>query len=267
MSTKPNPPSAMPVVLDFVPPPRSISVDAPWQWLAAGWRDIQHVPAVSLTYGAIFAFAALGLILGLWAVGAQSLFFAFAGGFLLIGPFFAVGLYEASRLISRGEPVHLFDVARAGFSARGQLAFFGAVLLFAFMAWMHLALLLMMLFIGTSGAPPPNEVLQVLLFAPRALAMLVVGTLIGGAIAVLIFAISAVAVPMLLVSHVDAVTAACASLAAVYRNPKPMALWAILIAGIMALAFATLLVGLVVAFPLIAHATWHAYADIYGAKD
>ena len=75
---------------------------------------------------------------------------------------------------------------------------------------------------------------------------------------------SAFAVPMLLVREIDAVTAARASLAAVWLNPRPMALWAGLIVVIMAAGFATLLAGLVLAFPLIGHATWHAYADVFG---
>ena len=68
---------------------------------------------------------------------------------------------------------------------------------------------------------------------------------------------------MLLVHRTDAVTAARASVAAIVKNPKPMTLWATLIAALMAGGFATLLVGLVVVFPLIGHATWHAYEDIY----
>jgi uncharacterized membrane protein len=43
-----------------------------------------------------------------------------------------------------------------------------------------------------------------------------------------------------------------------------MALWAGLIAVMMIAGFATLFVGLALAFPLIGHATWHAYQDVYG---
>lgn len=45
-------------------------------------------------------------------------------------------------------------------------------------------------------------------------------------------------------------------------NPKPLALWAGLIAGFTALGLATLSVGLVVIFPLIGHATWHAFRGL-----
>ncbi len=253
----------MGVALDAYHAPRRVGFDAPWEWLAAGWRDMWRVPLISLTYGGIFAFAAAVLGLGLWNVGAHSLFLALAGGLLLIGPLLSVGLYEASHRLACGEEVSLRDVVSAGFAARGQLAFFGAVLLFAFLVWIQIAFLLLMLFFGTTGLPPLGEFMQALLFTPRGLGLLIVGTLTGGLLAALVFSISAFAVPMLLVRQIDAVSAARASMSAVIQNPKPMVLWAALIVTIMAAGFVTLLAGLIVAFPLIGHATWHAYADLY----
>jgi uncharacterized membrane protein len=41
-----------------------------------------------------------------------------------------------------------------------------------------------------------------------------------------------------------------------------MALWAALIVVLTLLGMATLLLGLVVVVPLLAHASWHAYRDI-----
>jgi uncharacterized membrane protein len=39
------------------------------------------------------------------------------------------------------------------------------------------------------------------------------------------------------------------------------------VAGFMALGLASLLVGLIIAFPLIGHATWHAFRDLVPAPD
>jgi uncharacterized membrane protein len=50
----------------------------------------------------------------------------------------------------------------------------------------------------------------------------------------------------------------------VAANPKPMALWAALIVVFVGLGLAPFFLGLVVALPLIAHATWHAYKDLAG---
>ena len=41
-----------------------------------------------------------------------------------------------------------------------------------------------------------------------------------------------------------------------------MALWALLIMGLTAFGMATLLLGLVVVLPWLAHASWHAYRDL-----
>lgn len=244
--------------------PAKVAFDAPWIWLAAGWRDLWQAPVIGLSYGAVFAGLALVLALGLFSMEAHSVFPALAGGFLLLAPFLAMGLYETSRRMAVGEPVTLLDALGAGFKAEGQVAFFGVSLMIVFLVWLELSFILLVLFMGGRGLPPPSEFVATLLFTLPGLGLLIVGSIVGGILAVVVFAMSAVAVPMLLVERADAVTAMRASIAAVLANPKPMALWAALIAVMIAAGFATMLAGLVVAFPLIGHATWHAYRAVYG---
>ncbi len=236
-----------------------VAFDAPWLWLAAGWRDLWTKPNISLAYGLAFAVAAVLLTLLLAVADLQAVVLPLAGGFTLVAPLAAVGLYEMSRRLEKGEPVGWGDVLTAWKRARGQLPFFGGILAFAFFVWQQLALLLFMLFWGNNGIPPPSTFIPTLLFSPHGLLLLVVGTLIGGMLAAVVFSISVISVPLLLTEQLDAVTAIKTSLAAIATNPRPLALWAALIAGFMALGIATLSVGLVVAFPLIGHATWHAY--------
>ena len=260
--TRGSTPSAIPgVTVEQVP------FDAPWSWLAAGWRDMWTVPHVSLAYGVLFALLSVGLTLGLALTGMPSLVLALAGGFLLVGPIAAVGLYETSRRLEADRSVAFGEVVRAGWQAPGQLGFFGAILAFLFFVWLQLAFLLFMLFLGSRGLPPPSEFVPTLLFTPHGLGLLVAGTAVGSLLAATAFAISVISVPLLLTRRADAVTAIAASLAAVVLNPKPMALWAGLIAAFMILGIATLYVGLIVAFPLIGHATWHAYRDLVRVPD
>jgi uncharacterized membrane protein len=244
-----------------------VPFDAPWNWLAAGWRDLWAAPRVSLAYGVLFALLSVGLMLGLLVTGLVSLVLALAGGFLLVGPVAAVGLYEASRRLEAGRSVDFGEVIRAGLNAPGQLGFFGAILAFLYFVWLQLAFLLFMLFLGSRGLPPPSEFVPTLLFTLNGLGLLVVGTAVGGILATVAFAISVISVPLLLTRRADAVTAIAASLAAVALNPKPMALWAALIGGFMVFGIATLSVGLIFAFPLIGHATWHAYRDLVRVPD
>jgi uncharacterized membrane protein len=241
---------------------RRVAIDAPWTWLAAGWRDLWSIPSISLLYGATFAALSAALMLGLMIASLASLILALAGGFLLIGPIAAVGLYEISRRLEAGERVRLGVLLPSRPGALGQLAFFGAMLTFVYLVWVLLAFLLLMLFLGSRGLPPPSEFVPTLLFTAHGLGLLLIGTVVGAACAVLVFAISAISVPLLMMRRIDAVTAVSASLAAVRANPQPMVLWAGLIAGFMALGLATMFAGLVIVFPLIGHATWHAYRDL-----
>lgn len=221
------------------------------------WRN----PEVSLAYGAIFSLLAGLLTLGLFQFGWQSLILVFAGGFMIVGPFLAVGLYDLSRRYEAGQDGTLSGALSTGFRSRGQLIFMGAILLFVFLAWIRIAILLFMLFIGIgpAGFPPASEFVPMLLFTPHGLGLLVVGTIVGGIIATLVYAISAVSIPLMMVERRDAISAIGLSFEAIRKNFNAMALWAALIAGFIAIGIATLFVGLVFTFPLVGHATWHAF--------
>ena len=247
---------------------RRVPFDAPWAWLAAGWRDVWTVPHISLAYGAVFSLLAAALVLGLLVGGLESLILALGGGFLLIGPVAAVGLYETSRRLEQGERATLWAALTAARRAKGQLGFFGAILAFCYFVWLELASLLFMLFFGGGGGwPPASNFVPTLLFSPHGLGLLVTGTIVGGILAAIVFAISVVSVPLLMTRRLDAVSAMVVSVRAAILNWQPMALWAALIAGFMSLGLATVFVGLVVMFPLVGHATWHAFRDVVAVSD
>ncbi len=76
------------------------------------------------------------------------------------------------------------------------------------------------------------------------------------------FVFGVVTAPMLLDREVDVVTAALTSLRACLANPGATLVWAVLIALLTAIGFATLMLGMVIVFPLLGHASWHAYRDL-----
>lgn len=245
---------------------KTVTFDAPWEWLSSGWADLWKKPTISLMFGAAVSAAAFCLLYGLFQFGWQSLILVLAGGFMLVGPLLAVGLYDMSRRYQLGEPVTMASATTAAFHARGQLIFLGLILAFVFLAWIRIAVLLFMLFIGTSGLPPPSEFIPTLLFTPHGLGLLVVGTAVGAALAALVFAISVVSVPLVLVHRADAIQAVVTSVRAVLENWKVMVFWAVLIAGFVTVGIATLFIGLVFVFPLIGHASWYAFRDLVEAK-
>lgn len=240
-------------------PVNDIPFDAPWEWLAAGWRDLWRVWPISLAYGAVFALLAFALLAGLVSRGSDAIILILAAGFLLLGPLMAVGLYEASRRLAAGEPVTVGAVALVKTASPLQLAYLGGLLMLLFLFWVRFAMLLFALFFGHTAIPPLAEFVPLLLLTGTGMAMLVVGSIAGGVLAVTAFTLSAVSVPLLMHRQSDFFTAVATSIKAVVQNPQAMLLWAAIIAGLMAIGMATLFLGLIVVFPLVGHATWHAY--------
>ena len=97
------------------------------------------------------------------------------------------------------------------------------------------------------------------IFSLDNLEFLVAYACVGGFFALLVFAISVVSVPMMLDRGTDGVVAVLTSARAFAANLPAMIVWAVTIVVVVAAGFALLFVGLVVAVPLIGHATWHAY--------
>jgi uncharacterized membrane protein len=84
----------------------------------------------------------------------------------------------------------------------------------------------------------------------------------GGSLALLVFAITVVSVPLLLDRQVDFIVAMRTSLSAVDANIRLMVFWAALVAALTVFGIGTLFFGLIVLMPLIGHASWHAYRDL-----
>jgi uncharacterized membrane protein len=246
---------------------RLIDIEAPWRWIMAGWDDMARMAHISLVYGAVFAAVAIGLFFGLMRAGTSSVILALAGGFMLIGPVLAAGLYEGSRRLERGESIRAMEILLAPFRAPGQLALLGLALLIVYIVWMHTAFLLFMVFMGTQPFPPLETFMSDLLLTTRGVALLSIGTIEGAMLASLVFTISAVSAPMLMDRPVGVADAILASVRAVRFNLQPMALWATLIAAFIIVGLITFAAGLVVVFPLIGHATWHAYRELLGGGE
>lgn len=240
-------------------PVRAIALDAPWDWLAAGWHDLWRAPHVSLVLGIAFSLVSLAITAGLAAIGAAALVLPLAAGFMLVGPLFAVGLYEVSRRLEAGEPVALIPTLLAWRRAPTQLALMGVVLMLFFLAWVRIATLIFALFFGLETTPPPAELVNLIAFTAEGLVFLFVGTLVGAVLAWIVFMISAVAIPLILDRDTFVLSAIATSVAAVTRNPAPMLLWAFLVALFTGAGIVTAYLGMIVFFPLIGHATWHAY--------
>lgn len=228
-------------------------------WLKAGWRDFLNQPGPSLAYGiAVFA-VSLAIVWGLYRLGYDYILFPALAGFMVVGPLVAVGLYEKSRAIANGEPVSLARMIFVRPRSGAQIWFTGAILCGLMLLWMRAAVLIYALFFGLTPFPGLDHVAHMLFTTWTGWAMLLVGSVVGGLFAAFSFAISTFSIPMLLNEDVDAFTAMGTSISLVWNNLPVMIAWGVIVLALFLLSVATALVGLIIVFPVLGHATWHAY--------
>ena len=239
---------------------KQVRRDAPWHWLKAGWSDLVKAPRVAISYGLVFVGAGALISLALAAMGMLTAVPVFLYGFALIGPALAIGIYQVSRALERGEAPR-FRVIISRFPDRlSQIGFLSILLVMLLLLWVRLAQFLLAA-IAPDGPLLPGPFIAFMLSDPNGLTLLVVGTAVGAVLAGAAFAMSVLAFPMLVDQDVDAVTAMVASFKAVFRQPFVMFTWAWLIAFIIIAGIAAFGIGLAITFPWIALASWHAYRD------
>jgi uncharacterized membrane protein len=231
----------------------------PLRWLALGWRDFIRAPGIGVFYGLVF------MVMG-WALlkvyeHAPAYTLALSAGFLLMGPFLCLGLYRVSQRLEAGQKPDLGDSLLAWDTRTGQLAVFGFVLLVLEMLWGRATLVVFA--VSFDGMPDFKGSLRALL-DPAHIGFTIAWAAVGALFAGLIFAVSVISIPMILDRQTDAITAGLTSMRLVLSQTGVMLWWGALIAGITMLALLPWFAGLLLAGPVIGHASWHAYRAAVG---
>jgi uncharacterized membrane protein len=216
---------------------RKVHSQRTFLWLARGWSDFMESPLVGLLHGLLMGVFGGGLLLLAW-----DHFWVLAGalsGFLMVAPILSTGLYAVSRALLRGEP-----------------AGFGAV----WAVWSSMDSRLITLGIKPPVSTPTDFLHRVVL-APNP-GFFEIWLLVGGAMAAPVFASSVVAIPLLVDRKVSVQCAVLTSWRAVTANPICLSTWAAIVMSLSLLGLGTLMFGLILVFPVLGHATWHAYRDL-----
>lgn len=228
-----------------------------------GWADFKAQPSHLIFIALIYPIA--GVLLGQLTVTYNifPMLFPLLGGFALLGPFAAIGLYEVSRRREAGLDSswgHALDVTKS--PAIWQIAMLGAMLTGLFVAWLASAWFIYNALLGLPADVSTGDFLRAAFTTFDGWVMIIVGNSIGLLFAIAAFAISVVSFPMIIDRHVDAATAIRTSLAAVEANPRVMMNWGLMVTGLLVLGCIPVLVGLVIVMPVLGHATWHLYRKL-----
>lgn len=239
---------------------RTLTLDDLRTALRKGWADVMafrsDVVFVCLLYPVIGGVLAALALKGNFV----QLVFPTLSGFALAGPVAAVGLYEMSRRREKGEPTSwlaYLDVIRSPeFGGILILSLFHVVI---FLVWIMSANLI---FDATLG---PDAPVSIMAFARDVFttsagwAMMIIGMAVGFAFSVAVLAISVVSFPILLDRDVSLPTAVVTSVKVALKNPVPIGIWGMIVAGSLAIGSLPALLGLVLVLPILGHSTWHLY--------
>ena len=253
----------IPKIVPPLPRPNPRALRLPWttafEWLKAGWGDLKTNPLPSLMYGVMVFLITLIIVAAIFRTALDYILFPALSGFLIVGPLIASGLYEKSRRLERNERTSFAAMVFVRPRSTYQALFLGIFLLSILLLWMRAAVLIYALFFGIKPFPGTDQILPMLFLTPTGWLLLLVGSVIGALFAAFAFAVSVFSVPMLLEEKTDALSAMGISMAMVWNNLPVMLCWGAIVMGLFVLSALTGFVALIVVFPVLGHATWHAY--------
>lgn len=247
---------------------RTISISDLLDALARGYADFSAMPSHALFLWLIYPVVAIFAASVTMGYNILPLAWPLVGGFALLGPLAAIGLYEMSRRREAGleaDPSHAFDVLRS--PSLPAIAMLGALLLAIFLTWVGTA---QTIYQSLFGYLPPESFprfFRNVVNTPEGWQLIMIGNAAGFLFAVVAFVLSVISFPMLLDRDVGVLAAITTSVRAVLANPVTMAVWGLIVAGLLLLGSLPAFIGLAVVIPVLGHATWHLYRKMVIPSD
>jgi len=230
--------------------------------LREGLRDFQAAPHYGLFFGFVYAAFGWFILYLLLRLDAGAYAYPMMTGFALVAPFAAAGLYEISRRLETREPLSWGAIFSCIFGRGGRaVGIMAVVTTFSYIIWLDIAAALYVLFFGLKPLRFP-ALIDAILTTPTGFVFFAFGNLVGAALALIVFSIMVVSLPIVFDRQVDFVTAMITSVKSVLMSPRPMLLWCGIIGVLLGLSLVSVFLGLLVVMPLLGHTTWHLYRRV-----
>lgn len=231
----------------------------PLLWLRAGWDDIVLAPANSVAIG--LSFTALCLAAYFAASSLPMFSITYMALLLVVSPFLAATGYYVARQNEQGTTPSLLTSVKETRTRALSIGLFSLFSVLIVAAWVRLSGIAFALYFGTLGFDQAQlartwtagfEMPAMLIF------FLVAGVILG----LTLFAVGAIALPLIADRNDNLVNSMRTGLQVLRANAATMAVWMFLIISLIGIALLSNLLLMPVIFPLLAYASWHSYRDL-----
>lgn len=244
--------------LAFQAPVRTVPSGNGAAWIGAGWEQFKRAPGMWIVAMLVY-------------VGLTSLISAFPGigsiANIVLGPVFMAGLLAFAQGVAQGGSGNLNDLF-AGFrgSRTGDLVVVGVLYLALLIAAMVIGAIFLVVFsgvgIGLFTAADPEKALQGLL-AAQGILLVLAGVLVVLGLVMLAVAAYWFAPALVFFAGMSPADAMKESFLATFRNWAPCLVYGLLVSLVLLGGFLALVIGLVVALPVVLASYYASFEDLY----
>ena len=232
---------------------------SPFNWLRDGWHDFIGSPAVSIMLGSGFTLLCVAAYAAAAALPALS--GTVLSVLLLVSPFFAAAAYFVAQQRGQQRAISIPAIVGGVRSRAMTIGLFALLCALIVGAWVRLSSIAFALYFGALGegaAQLAHNWSAGFDYPAMLIFMITAGVVLGSTL----FAIGAIALPMIADRDCNVITAVYSSLNTLRSNALTMLFWMFIVITYVAVAILSGLVLMPIVFPLLAYATWHSYREL-----